>query len=72
MFVEILQNLQENTFTEHLWTTASRMTYVLLIYTVIREGVHLTLPPDIFSVQVKSGSCYIMDQWGQLQNKIET
>ena len=27
------------------------------------EGVHLTLPPDIFSVQVKSGACYLTGQW---------
>ena len=29
----------------------------------IYEGVHLTLPPHIFSVQVKSGACYITGQW---------
>ena len=29
----------------------------------VNEGVHLTLPPDTFSVQVKSGACYITDQW---------
>ena len=28
------------------------------------EGVHLTLPPHIVSVQVKSGTCYITGQWG--------
>ena len=27
------------------------------------EGVHLTLRPHIFSVQVKSGACYITGQW---------
>ena len=35
------------------------------------EGVHLTLPPHIFSVQVKSGACYITGEWGQVQNKIK-
>ena len=35
------------------------------------EGVHLTLPPHIFSIQVKSGECYTTDQWGQVQNKIK-
>ena len=33
------------------------------------EGVHLTLPPNIFSAQVKSGACYITGQWGWVQNK---
>ena len=36
------------------------------------EGVHLTLPPHIFSVQVKFGAWYITGQWGQAQNKKET
>ena len=27
------------------------------------EGVHLTLPPHIFSVQVRFGVCYITGQW---------
>ena len=27
------------------------------------EGVYLTLPPHIFSVQVTSGVCYITGQW---------
>ena len=27
------------------------------------EGVHLTLPPQVFAVQVKSGACYIKGQW---------
>ena len=34
------------------------------------EGVHLTLPPHIFPVQVKSVTCYITGQWGRVQNKI--
>ena len=37
------------------------------------EGVHLTmdltLPPPNFSVQVKSGACYITGQRGRVQNK---
>ena len=36
-----------------------------------KEGVHLTLPPHIFSVQVKSGACYTTGQWGPVQNKIK-
>ena len=36
-----------------------------------QEGVHLTLLPLIFSVQVKSGACYITGQWGRVQYKIE-
>ena len=32
--------------------------------TFIREGVHMTLPPHIFSVKVKSEAYYIMGQWG--------
>ena len=35
------------------------------------EGVHLTLPPHIFPVQVKSGACYIIGHWGRVQNKIK-
>ena len=35
------------------------------------EGVHLTLPPRIFSVQAESGTCYITGQWGRVQNKIK-
>ena len=31
------------------------------------EGVHLTLPLHIFSVQAS----YIKGQWGQVQNKIK-
>ena len=34
------------------------------------EGVHLTLSSHIFSVQVKSGACYITGEWGRVQNKI--
>ena len=37
----------------------------------IIEDVHLTLPRHIFSVQVKSGACYITGQWEQDQNKIK-
>ena len=33
------------------------------------EVVHLTLPSDVFSVQVKFGACYIMGQYGQVRNK---
>ena len=35
------------------------------------EGVYLTLPPHIFSVQVKSRACYITGQWERVQNKIK-
>ena len=35
------------------------------------EGVHLILPPHIFSVKLKSGACYITGQWGRFQNKIK-
>ena len=35
------------------------------------EGVNLTLPPHIFSVQVKSGACYITGKWERVQNKIK-
>ena len=35
------------------------------------EDVHLTLPSYIFSVQVKSGACYITSQWARAQNKIK-
>ena len=33
------------------------------------EVVHLTLPSDVLSVQVKFGSCYITGQYGQVWNK---
>ena len=37
------------------------------------EGVHLTLPPHVFSVRLKSGACYITDQFsgGPVKNKIK-
>ena len=37
----------------------------------IIEGVHLTLTPHIFFVQVKSGACYITGQWWRVQNEIK-
>ena len=37
----------------------------------IYEGVHLTLPPHIFSIQVKSGARYITGQWERVQNKLK-
>ena len=37
----------------------------------VYEGVHLTLPPHIFSVQVKSEACYITGQFGRVHNKIK-
>ena len=36
-----------------------------------QKGVHLTLLPHIFSVEIKSGAYYIAGQWGQVQNKIK-
>ena len=39
-------------------------------YYLLLEGVHLTLPPHIFSIQVKSGACYITGQQERIQNKI--
>ena len=36
----------------------------------VSEDAHLILPPHIFPDQVKSGACYIMGQWGRVQNKI--
>ena len=35
------------------------------------EGVHLTLPPHIFSKQVKFRACYITGQRRRVQNKIK-
>ena len=32
--------------------------------------IHRTFP-HIFSIQVKSGTCYITGQWGRVQNKIK-
>ena len=37
----------------------------------IYEGVHLTLPSHTFSIQVKSGACYITGQWERVRNKIK-
>ena len=45
----------ENKCFENLWETPLNVS--------ISEGVHLTLPHHIFSVQVKSGACYITGQW---------
>ena len=38
---------------------------------IYNEGVHLALPPHFFSIQVKSGACYITGQWvaSSKQNK---
>ena len=33
-----------------------------------KEKIHLILPP-IFTVQVKSGACYITGHWGRVQKK---
>ena len=33
------------------------------------EGVHLKLPPPIFSVKLKCGACNVTGQWGRCQNK---
>ena len=33
------------------------------------EVVHLTLPSDIFSIQVKFGTCCITGQYGRVQTK---
>ena len=41
------------------------------LFIAIRMVVHLTFPPHIFPVQVKSGACYITGQWGLAQNKIK-
>ena len=45
----------------------------LLTYShyTVKEGVHLTLPTHIFSVQIKSGAYYITGEWGRAQNKIK-
>ena len=34
-----------------------------------QEVGHLTFPNRIFSVEVKSGACYIMGQWDRVENK---
>ena len=41
------------------------------VYNCIKliEGVHLTLPPHIFSIQVKSGARDIIGLWGRVHNK---
>ena len=36
----------------------------------ITEGAHLKLPRHIFSVQVRSGACYITGQSDRVHNKI--
>ena len=33
------------------------------------QAVHRTFPPHIFSIQVKSGACYITGQSGRVQNE---
>lgn len=35
------------------------------------EVIHLTVPPHVFSDLIKFGACYIMCQWGQVQNEIK-
>ena len=51
-------------------TARNRNSNSLLVKTVDEEVAHLTFFPHIFSVQVKSGACYIKGQWGRVQNKI--
>ena len=43
--------------------------FVLLIY--IGGCSSDIMPPHIFSIQVKSGACYITGQWGRVHNKIK-
>ena len=47
-----------------------RRRYIVTIHRK-KEGAHLTFPPDIFPVQIKSGACYITGQWGRVKNKIK-
>ena len=48
----------------------SNAAYILSVCCLI-GGCSLTFPPHIFSVQVKSGVCYITGQWGRVQIQIE-
>ena len=41
-------------------------------YFLVNEGVHLTLPPHIFSVQVISGACTSRVSRGEFRIKIKT
>ena len=50
-------------------TTRNRNSNFLLVKTVEEEVVHLTFSRHIFSVQVKSGACYITGQWGRVEIK---
>ena len=43
--------------------TSSIIVSLVIAIDTIKDGAHLTLPPHIFSVQVKSGVCYITGQW---------
>ena len=46
-------------------------TFLKFVYNCINwiEGVHQTLPPHIFSIQIKSGACDITGLWGRVHNK---
>ena len=44
---------------------------VVGLYIQSKRWCYLTLPPHIFSIQVKSGACYITSEWGHVQNKIK-
>ena len=46
-------------------------TSVLDLVNLVLEVVYLTLPPHIFSIQVKFGAFYITGHWGRVQNKIK-
>ena len=52
---------QENEFNKgkHFYESALKSSWKIIWF----EGVHLTLPPHIFSVQVRFGVCYITGQW---------
>ena len=64
----ILSNSTRNCFkTNTIFTESSDFHKLDCLY----EGVHLTLSPRIFSVQVKARAYYITGQWGRNQNKIK-
>ena len=56
---------------QHVLQILSFRTFFKYYRSGLMEGVDLALPPDIFSVHVKSGACYITGPCGRVQNKIK-
>ena len=66
---EFFKVFRNTYFEEHMRTAAFEQSFLPNCENdLYLEGVHLTLPPHIYSVQVNPGACYIT---GHIQNRIK-